>query len=393
VVRLSLENPVDVLQVFTRVNRTGVQVAGEDVFFAAVKTLWRDAEEHLHRVQVAVPFFSRSSALRIVARCASAKLHGSDVLPLDVEKLNGDRGRALVAQMAELTTPNSEFLRRLDAVGHATIERSGLGHALRHLPQSLWDPVLVWAAERPAGTLDDNVLLPAWSFVLGAATLRYKTIFTETFERMAFETARQRAVEEMPFPLDVIDAHVREKWPNLSRSRQRVRSTGTDSEKQEFVHDNGAICLLVVQGIPFALPPNQQMDWEHLFPSARVDDLRWKGSDGKAKLQRHPGAWKAYRAGNLMALDASLNRAAGKKLPDEKLDMYREAAHWPPDLYLSATEEEVIRLASAAVRDGRIADAAESVAKYVAERESRIFAEVTRRFPGIAMLANNTIVE
>ena len=41
---MSLGSPRDVLEVFTRINRGGVQVAGQDLFFAAVKTLWNDAK-------------------------------------------------------------------------------------------------------------------------------------------------------------------------------------------------------------------------------------------------------------------------------------------------------------------------------------------------------------
>src|SRR5690606_1324868 len=45
VLRASLDGPEDVLEVFTRINLGGVQVAGDDVFFAAVKTFWPEAEE------------------------------------------------------------------------------------------------------------------------------------------------------------------------------------------------------------------------------------------------------------------------------------------------------------------------------------------------------------
>jgi hypothetical protein len=47
---LELDGPQDVLQVFTRINLEGVDVATEDMFFAAVKTLWPDVEEYLERL-------------------------------------------------------------------------------------------------------------------------------------------------------------------------------------------------------------------------------------------------------------------------------------------------------------------------------------------------------
>jgi hypothetical protein len=48
---LRLGSPEHMLEVFTRLNRAGVQVAGEDLFFAAVKTRWSDAEQAVSRVE------------------------------------------------------------------------------------------------------------------------------------------------------------------------------------------------------------------------------------------------------------------------------------------------------------------------------------------------------
>ncbi len=394
IVELSLDSPIDVLQVFTRVNRTGVQVAGEDVFFAAVKTLWRDAEEHLHRLQQAVPFLGRASALRFVARYANMQIDGKDLLPLDVEKLNGERGRKLVERMAEVTVPDSPLLLRLRAVASIAAQKSGLGHALRHLPQSLFDPVLAWAAGRPLDSLDEARLAPAWAFVFGANAFRYRTIFGDTFERMAFEVANRASDATAAFPLEAIAAGARGAWPTLSRGRQTVRTIASDGDKRDLVHDNTACCLLVVQEIPFELPPDQRMDWEHFFPSARVDDhLRWKKEHGKARLQRHPDSWCVSRAGNLMALDEGLNRSAGKQWPDEKLKKYQNAHHWPPNLFLSDAEMDTLTRACEALRDGRVPEGAGLLAAYVRERELRIFADVMRRFPGMALLANGPAVE
>ena len=80
----SLDDPLqsmfDVLESFTRVNRAGVQVAGTDLFFAGVKTLWPDATETIQRMVVAIEptatpltrtFGARSAAMSRVS-CASA---------------------------------------------------------------------------------------------------------------------------------------------------------------------------------------------------------------------------------------------------------------------------------------------------------------------------------
>ena len=90
VVKLDLAGPTDVLQVFNRVNRTGTRVAGDDIFFAAVRTLWPDVEEHLLRVcEAASPgethdaerLLPRIDALRLLTRVASRKLEYADPAP------------------------------------------------------------------------------------------------------------------------------------------------------------------------------------------------------------------------------------------------------------------------------------------------------------------------
>ena len=391
VVRLALDSPIDVLQVFTRVNRTGVQVAGEDVFFAAVKTLWRDAEENLHRLQVAVPFLSRSSALRVAARCASMELGGADLFPLDVEKLNAERGRELITKMEALMSPGSSFLERAARVGATGARSSGLGLALRHLAQQLFDPVVVWAAGRELAALGADAFAPAWAFVLGAAAFGYRTTFGTTFERLAFARAHAAGRAGEPFPIESIASGARETWPGLTRSRRIVRGVESDDKKCAVVNDNTTTFLLVAQQIPLDLPDGRHLDWEHLFPVARGDEnLKWKGPEGSRKLQRHPDSWCISRAGNLLALDASLNRSAGMDWPDDKLRQYREAGHWPPDLFLSAAEEKMLVEACAVLREKKVAEGAAHLSRYVRERELRIFAAVVGRFPAMLELANRT---
>ena len=366
-----------------------MDVAGDDVFFAAVKTLWRDAEENLHRLTLALPFLSRSSALRVAARCASVELDGPDLLPLDVKRLNGERGRALIAKMEELARPGSPFLAGAERVGTAAVQCSGLGLALRHLPQQLFDPVVAWAAARGASGLGEDALAPAWAFLLGAAAFGYRSTFGLTFERLAFAQALVAGRAGGVFPLSAIAGAARSRWPGLTRGRRTVRGVGTDDEKRAVVNENTTTFLLVAQQIPFTLPDGVALDWEHLFPTARGDEnLKWRGADGTWKLQRHPDSWCIGRAGNLLALDASLNRSAGMRWPDEKLLQYREAKHWPPDLFLSASEESVLLEACDALRNKRVPDGATLLSRYVRERELRIFAAVVARFPTFVELAN-----
>jgi hypothetical protein len=79
-----------ILEVFTRLNRAGVQVTGEDLFFAAVKTRWSEAEQSIRRVvdrlespdgdgAQAPPLVDRLSVFRAVARIAARAVRQSDI--------------------------------------------------------------------------------------------------------------------------------------------------------------------------------------------------------------------------------------------------------------------------------------------------------------------------
>ena len=73
---------------FARINLGGVQVAGNDVYFAAVKTFWPDAEARLEAVRGASEgLIDRMTALRLVSRLASRGLRQQDLLPLLVDRL------------------------------------------------------------------------------------------------------------------------------------------------------------------------------------------------------------------------------------------------------------------------------------------------------------------
>lgn len=88
---LALGSPLDLLEVFTRINRGGVQVAGEDLFFAAVKTWWPEAELVIARIERALvpsseetvdPLIDRMIILRILTRLAARAVKQPDIVPL-----------------------------------------------------------------------------------------------------------------------------------------------------------------------------------------------------------------------------------------------------------------------------------------------------------------------
>ena len=145
------------LEVFTRINRAGVQVAGEDLFFAAVKTLWSEAEQVVARVverlgpsaedpATVTPLVGRLGALRTLARLAARAVGQADLVPLTVDRLSGPRGHAVINGMQTLSDPDGPPLRRMAATLHAVMRSSTLGFGLYSVDERLWDDVLGWAA-------------------------------------------------------------------------------------------------------------------------------------------------------------------------------------------------------------------------------------------------------
>lgn len=387
VVRLCLDGPLDVLQVFARVNRTGTYVAGDDVFFAGVKTLWFDAEEHVERVHQASQLLRRTTALRLLARVANHELGSGDLLPLDVERLHGDQGRKLVQQMECFAQANSRLLLRIRDISKWAIESSGLGHALNVVHPALFDHVFGWAVARNHWPPTTDDLACAWSYLFGASAFRYRQVFAEPFDRLAFHRALQAGAHNEPFPLGAIAGDCQVQWPGLRKSRQQIAKVTTQSEQRRFVNDNWNLALYIAQDVPYVLPAGRKLDWEHLYPVARVANMRWRGPDGSERLHRYEGANDLWHTGNLFALDESLNRSAQDAWPDEKLQYYEEQGLWPPSLFLSATERQDLLAACELFRKGKVADGMPTFRRYVKARELRLFEDLERRYPRAFIMA------
>ncbi|WP_104130428.1 hypothetical protein [Cryobacterium sp. N21] len=143
VLRATVREASDVLEVFSRTNLGGVQVEGADVYFAAVKTFWHEAESRLDRVQLAALFLpTRMDALRLVSRLASRGLGQGDLLPLRVDRLTGRQREPLVHALQELTAQTSVVLARVGACAAWLRDNSELGYGLRLVTADLWDEVL-----------------------------------------------------------------------------------------------------------------------------------------------------------------------------------------------------------------------------------------------------------
>lgn len=207
ILRAEVESPFDVLEVFTRINLGGVQVGGTDVYLAAVKTFWNEAEAGLERVKRAAGgLLDRIACLQLVSRLAARGLGQGDVIPLAVDRLAGPRGAELIGAMQELTEENSPFIVRLGSFCVGFVERSKLGFGLTRISSRVWDEVLGWAvttSRRDDQWLALNVPIID-SYLLGATLFRYAQVLGTRFQRAGLIEALAAGVAGDRFPLHTI---------------------------------------------------------------------------------------------------------------------------------------------------------------------------------------------
>jgi hypothetical protein len=396
--QLVLDEPSDVLQVFTRINLEGVNVAGDDVFFAGVKTRWPAAEQTVARVVREVPAIQRRlTGLRVLSRLASIQVDQGDMLPLRVDRLNGNKGAKLIAALEDLASSGPQ-LPRMSALSKALTDDSGLGHALRLVHDDLWDHVFGWAAVNPVA--DDAVLLGSaakevGTYLLGATAYYYPTVLRETFSRMAFRESVAAGHAGEPFPIERILAAARRQWP-LLRIGQRWVPAGPVE-----VSPNARLFLSILQQLPFELPPGREVEWDHLFPQALAARMRWRGADGLQRLQHHPDRGHVWHGANLWALDGPLNLAASDLWPSAKFEMLaslpdaarRLPAMWPDTGFLDPAERDALLDAEQHIREEKVDEGTKRFAAFVVARAERIRAEVLRRFPKVALFAANGSID
>ena len=158
-------------------NLGGVDVVSSDVFFAAVKTYWSDAEARLDALhQLTAPFLAdRMRALRFAARLASradplersAAAHGRSTLWSEATPADRGHGRNHPARLP--CHAQGRGLHDLAAREFA------LGLALKSVTPDLFEDVLAWAVatEGTSGDYYAGSLEAIDSYLLGATIFRY----------------------------------------------------------------------------------------------------------------------------------------------------------------------------------------------------------------------------
>jgi hypothetical protein len=411
VMRATVGTPEDILELFARLNRSGVPTRDADIYFAAVKTFWNGAGPRLKRVVDAsrrgvgagdgYAFLDMERALRLISRLAGRGLGGGDVLPLTVERIAGNRRDAMVAAMDALTSNDSPVLERLDRFFEEQPTKSRLKYGLRFVTPQFWDEVLGWAVTR--GHWDDADLQAIDAYLFGGTVFRYATIFGATFSRHAFEEALAAGARDEPFPLRAILFATREQFPTLSFGQRQVaalRSYTGDSEdrwedRRQLGDLNVELLLSIAQDIN--VDHLRPLDIDHIYASALASHMR--AADNRRA--HHPKRWWVNTIGNMWLLDAGTNRALQDQKPRRKFDLLEgwlggtPEAHavWPMAKW-SITESDIRQFIQVDTDIDDDKDGAMNVfAKLVQARADRLLDAPFEMLPDAKLFARDTELE
>jgi Protein of unknown function DUF262 len=406
-----LRSPMDVLEVFTRLNRAGVQVAGPDLFFAAVKTVWPYAEQVVATTEATLtphgegktwdPLVDRMTALRVLARLAARAVSRSDLVPLAIDRLTGERGDQLIGVMHQLSSPQSIPMRRMSALMSVLVENSSLGFGLYSVDPHLWDAVLAWAAVHPLG--DDRAWLEANmiaidSFLLASTAFRWVSVLGDRFARLAMTEALNAGVSGTEFPVERIPSVVRGANATLRGGRAQVHPLTSGEDKLRWADRNAPLLLAVLQRIDFR-PHRDYFDWDHIYPRGRAS-LMWSPGPSGRWRRHHRYRRFVSSAGNLWGLDASTNRAVQDKLPAAKFMAIRELVKnerrpiWPTDDWsLLASEIDAFGQVGTMLEEGTDIDPAMELFHHtVVYRALRLVDAILQLLPLVAQYAGDADV-
>ena len=338
VLATEVATPMDVLEVFTRINMGGVQVSGLDVYFAAVKTFWPNAEACLDRVAATSDFLDRMSALRLISRLASRGLNQGDILPMVVDRLTGERGRLLISAMEELSSEASPILRRLEEFDRVIADESMLGMGLKFVDHLLWDEPLAWAAAHELGSAEiyRASLSEVDGYLMGASLFDYRGVLGDAFRRSAMLESLAAATGGERFPLERIRSVA--EAAGLSRVR-KVRGLSDLADQTALANSRKALILGIAQRLPYS---QTYVDIDHIYPSALGSAELRVVSPTSGRLVHHKQRGRLNWLGNFWMLDASTNRALQATPPKAKFQRLTagDFAVWPRDQWgIDETEQ------------------------------------------------------
>jgi hypothetical protein len=412
VMQAEVDAPQDILELFARLNRSGVSTHNDDIYFAAVKTFWPEAGPRLKLVVEASKrpagatenghaLLTLKQALRLISRLAGRSL-GRDVIPLTVERIAGDNGDAMIDAMRALTTMRqSPALDRLIQFFHDYPTASRLKYGLRFVREQLWDEVLAWAVAR--GHWDAADLQIIDSYLLGATLFQYPTVLGDAFSRRALAEALAAGLRDEPFPMRAILYATRNRFgDDLKRARRQVRALRNTEENEDdrwyLANERGNVSLLLSIAQQIDVDHGRPLDIDHIYATAHARKMHAPGK----RRRHHEHRWLVNTIGNMWLLDAGTNRALQDQAPRRKFGTLSDRLHarrdevWPTSQW-SISESEVKQFEEVdetLKRSDDEIDAAMNVfAELVWNREKRLLESPFELLPDAKLFARDTELE
>lgn len=324
VVHAAVDSPTSVLDLFTRVNMEGVRVTGPDVYLAAVRTHWHDADSHLDALVTGAPMLrNRLGALTFISRVVQNRRDAKDPLPLDANLLLGDEGEDLIEHLEEVAREDGDMARKLWEFTEFYRARGGLGWAAVLYRAELWQDVLGWVI---SGSGEQDLWKESLEYIdtylLGSTLFSYHWVFGDKVHRRAFKECVEAGVAGGRFPLDEILA-LSHNPSELSFRRSRVLAdASTQAGRDALLEAGGRPLVAFAQRIPFD-GLRGGLDWDHFVPQEAGAQMKVHEGHNKRSVN-HPDRRMLHRIGNLWVLPASKNRSLGKKSGSVKHEMLQK---------------------------------------------------------------------
>lgn len=329
VITATVQGPENILQMFTRVNRGGAPVGGNDLYFAAVKTFWHDptvpegatvtAKQALMAIEEASGgLLDTWGALSLVSRLALVGLGEGDIVPLKVDRLSRANKPYIIRALRCVSPVAAE---RIAPFTRVLRQQSQLKQALRYVHRYLWEEVFAWAvaSNRDAARWSAADVPAIESYLLGASLFSYPQVLGDPYRRDAMAVALAAGAAGESFPTLRLLAAARERGEDLRRGRRSVLAA---DELQRLAKANGLLVIAAAQGLDDEITG---LEWDHILAQSWREKFRLPRGSGRR--YRAAAGWLNDPA-NLWQIDSSANESVQDIAPAAKFSTLEA---WPAD--------------------------------------------------------------
>lgn len=314
----TVRSPEQLLELFTRVNVAGTDVSRTDIYYAAIKTFWPQAEPSLQRIVARVHgLLDRFGVLEFASRFARVILGATDPINVDVDILTGPQGEVLRRALTDMCSADSEFLARLEVAATWLAESSQLGWGLHQVHRRAIAAVLGWAIASPAADrrqlMEDNAT-DIDAFLAGTTLFGYRSrLRRDPFDRAVLREAMAAGESGRGFPGVQIREVLREQEGPETFSR--IGSFDSPDSRRAAGNQHASLVLSAVQTWPFRA---RDLHIEHIYATEAAK------LDMRIVSQYHRPCAHPLRSptinslGNIWLLPSSTNESLGHDRPSVK---------------------------------------------------------------------------